>query len=163
MIHQRQGITLIESIIYVALIAVVLTGVVSLALNMIDLKARHLAMRDVIAAGSWANSAVADNIRGAESIVSPGPGLASTSLELLFPGGTSRKIYLKSGGLWLAEDSGAGQLLLPGYIKASNAFFGRSSAATRIDNINYTLDIGTDKSGAYGFSISLNSSVSTRQ
>ena len=161
-IKNNKGITLIETIVYVALIGVVLSGVVSLTLSIVDLKVRHLAMRDVIANGRWVNTVVSNQVRQASNVISPALGMASSSLELVDFTGETVEIYLSGDRLWLKENSGPRWALTPANLKVFNIQFARGLDNSRVDNIKYEFSIGTDKVGAYDYSISLNSSVSTR-
>jgi hypothetical protein len=156
----KRGLTLVETIIYTALLSVVVAGAAGLMLNISDLKVRHLAMRDVIASGRWINISLKKAVREASGISVPAPGAASSTLEMIISGNPV-KYYVDNSILYQQTGSDMPLALSPDYLNVSNILFTRNSGG-RVDNINYTVDIGTGKAGAYGHSLELGSSVSIR-
>jgi len=102
--HQ-QGYTLIELLLYVAIVSALLTGVVAFFGIVIDARVKNQSVTEVNEQGSFALDYVAQTIRSATSITSPTIGTTGTLLTVIVPTGSlsPTTFSLSSGSLQVKE------------------------------------------------------------
>jgi type II secretory pathway pseudopilin PulG len=99
----KKGFTLIETLIYIALIGGVLTTFISYMLAFINIKGKETVVNDVSYGAKMVMNIISTKIKSADSVISPGNGQASSTLILSISGQSIRfyesanSFYIKDG------------------------------------------------------------------
>jgi Tfp pilus assembly protein PilW len=93
----KRGMTLVETIIYVGLAALVLTSFVSFSLTVAGLRSKNYVWAEVSSSGQVILDLVSREVRQAEAVISPAAGQASSTLILATASGT--KMILNQNGI----------------------------------------------------------------
>ncbi len=101
-----RGITLVETIIYIALIGIVLTGFIALAMSVSGLWAKQTAQGSVNSNIGQIQMILAEQINSAAQIIYPLSGTASTSLSLELNSGQEVIFEVKDSRLTARLGSG---------------------------------------------------------
>lgn len=106
--EKQKGFTLIEFIIYGTLVTIIIGVIVLTSVNVMGARARITAREEVSHNARFALDKIMYEIRRAESITSPEPGLSASSLGLVDGEGDSRVFNLDSEGKVLQMTIGSG-------------------------------------------------------
>lgn len=83
--QNNSGFTLIETLIYVLIIAGVITSMTAIVFNLMEGREKSKAVREVQQNGRIAVELIAQQIRAADAVVTPTAGTNGSSLELDMP------------------------------------------------------------------------------
>jgi type II secretory pathway pseudopilin PulG len=135
----KKGFTLIETLIYVALIGGVLTTFISYMLAFINIKGKEMVINDVSYSAKMAMSIITAKIKSADSIISPGNGQASSTL-IISTGGEQIRFYENANIFFIKVGQGEPIELAGHNLSFSNLLFlnSRDSDPESI-KINYTV------------------------
>lgn len=145
------GSTLIELIIYVAIVAVLLVGVGTIGLSSLEAKTKTRAASEVLSGGTLAIATITRLVAHAEAIVSPAPGLSSDTLILA--SGTSTPFSVSSfsavDGVLLLAEQGDSLFVTPREVRIEDiTFFGIGEGATST-GIAVTLRVSARTEGVF--------------
>lgn len=124
--HSQAGYTLIELLLYVVIVGVLLTSVVSFFGTVTEARVKNQTIAEVDQQGVAVMDYVTQTIRNASSITAPAPGgVAATSLTLVVPtGALSPTIFSLSGTtLQVKEGAAAAISLTNGNVEISGLSF----------------------------------------
>ncbi len=105
----RQGFTLIELIIYVAIASVMFMAISSFAFILLRSRIRSQVITEVEQQGAYVMQIITQTIRNAEGINSPTQGGSNSSLSLNVSGSSNDPTVFDVSGstLWISEGGGA--------------------------------------------------------
>lgn len=148
--HSQSGTTIVELILYVAIVAGLLVGVGGVSMNMFEAKAKGLAVGEVSLAASHALYVIEESVREAQSITLPLLGNASTSVTLVTAIPSTNPTVIRASGNNIEMIIGANPpiLLFPSTLRVSNVQFqnvsypgvGRQGSV----RVSFTIDSGTN-------------------
>lgn len=157
---------MIETLVYIAIISVVMIGFVSFALSVSGLREKNYSMATTQANGRMALEIMAGKIRAAKSVSGPSAGSFDSQLMLTMPIGPNI-IFSVSGGRLQMNEVGVGITDITGaHTKISNLIFTNLSAAGERGNIRieFTADYNaTNSSNEYVYTERLQTAVGLRQ
>jgi prepilin-type N-terminal cleavage/methylation domain-containing protein len=127
----ESGFTLLEVIVYLALFAIVSSGVVLLTLNAYYSRAKAVSIDEVSQNSRLVMGQIAQAIRNASSITSPATSTTSTLIRLQMPNSTRNPTYfdLSSGAVVTKVGSNATSTLTSHKVKVNDFFFHNISYA----------------------------------
>jgi len=107
--NRQQGYTLIELLLYVAIVGSLLTGVVTFFGIVVDARVKNQSVTEVNEQGTFALDYVAQTIRNANSLTSPTIGTTASALTIAVPTAslTPTVFSLSSGALQVKEGAAA--------------------------------------------------------
>lgn len=167
--YSQSGTTIVELILYVAIVAGLLVGVGGVSMNMFESKAKGLAVGEVSFAASRALSVIEEAVRGAQSITLPLIGNASTSVTLATASPSSNPTVIRSSGdnIEMIIGTNPPVLLFPSALRVSNVQFQNVSYPGPFRQgsvrVSFTVDAGTNMlTQSYRFSSSFASTATIR-
>lgn len=167
--HQKhqQGYTLIELLLYVAIVGSLLTGVVAFFGVVVDARVKNQSVTEVNEQGSFALDYVAQTIRNASSITSPTIGTTASALTVVVPTASlSPTIFSLSSGVLQVKEGTAAAVNLTGSKVQVTAFSVKnlSRASTPgLVQISLTLNRPTSSAGnSYDYPRTFTTSVAIR-
>jgi len=127
----NSGFTLLEFLLYIAIIGVTVVAAGAILFNILFAKAKLSALDEVNHNGRFAMEKIADAVRNAEAINAPAPQAASGSLSLqMADGSLDPTVFSLSGGaMTIAEGVGAPAAITTGDVTVSDAVFTNVSYA----------------------------------
>lgn len=160
------GFTLIETLVYIAIIGLVITTFVSYGLSIGATRNKNYSVSIVQSDGRTAMTILSQKIRDAVSVVSPLPGSSADQLVLAMPAPqTNITFSLVNGQLQLIDGSGNTSVITGNNTQISALTFTNLLAGNRQDNIQIDLTIAYRHSSdtAFTYTQRLHTAVSTRQ
>lgn len=138
----NQGFTLIETIIYIAIIGIVISGFVSYSLSLSGVRNKNHSMVAVQANGRVALEVMTQKIREAQAVLAPTSGVSGDQLVLDMPG-TSPDITFSvlSGELTMQEAGSPAAAITDNQISVSNLLFTNLSASGERANIQIEITV----------------------
>ena len=133
----NKGLTLVETIIYTALIGVVATGFISYSLVVINLKNKNYVIEEVNNSSRNVISVISGKIKQAGSIILPISG-ATSSVLILEARDSSTSSIETVNNIVRYSASNAAVNISGSNIKITNLIFENLSAASEKDNIRIT-------------------------
>ena len=161
---QINGFTLVETIIYTALIGITLTGFVIFALTIAGAKVKNDAMREVNANANTALDYLSRKVKSAGSVVSPVKGDSGDELVLAMPDGEIVAIGAADGILTEEIGGNPANITSPGVV-ISNLSFTNLSGAGEEDNVRILFAIssgGEAYSREFFYSMDIQTAVGLR-
>lgn len=155
MILKNKGFTLVETLIYTALIGIVLTGFVSLALNISAIKSKQMVMAEVNTNTRQFKQFLTRQIREADSVISPLSGATSSSLVLLMPNAVTRQISVVGSRISIQDDGGEIMPLTNSRIAVNGLMFTNYNS----ENVKVNFNLGYQDSGSQEFVYQINFST----
>ena len=143
-IKQQQGVTLIETLVYLALVSGILLVATSFAWNIINSRTKAFTIQEVEQNGRFITQKIAGVIKEANLIVFPLTGDTANNLDLeMDDGGTETiSINLNGNDLEWQEDGGPTILLNSNQVKiTSMEFVNLSTANNRSRNVKLLMTI----------------------
>ncbi|MFA5134897.1 MAG: type II secretion system protein [Patescibacteria group bacterium] len=144
MSHKQRGFSLIEMVIYIALIVGILITATSFAWTIINSKTKALVMQEVEQNGRLIVEKVAQAAHGASAVSLPGTGVAGTALELEYQDASKDPVRFSFSGSSLTMSEGAGaaaKLHSDSVVIADLQFVNVSSTDARTVNVFFTVTL----------------------
>jgi len=165
--NMKKGFTLIEMLLYLAILSVVVLALSSFLLLSYTSRVKGGVIAEVEQQGSQTMSIIAQNIRNAQSITAPIAGISSNSLTLTeFTGAVSPSIFDQSGNtLRITEGAAIPINITSNRVIVSSLNFQNLSRPNTpgIVQIKFTLThVNPDNRGEYIYSKSFTSTASLR-
>lgn len=102
-LQASRGFTLVELLIYIALVSVVVTSLILWVLSLAGVRNKNYAAGEVEANRQFILSVLTREVKQAEAIVAPAAGAAGATLELDRPGGLPNAIFRAVDGTFYFE------------------------------------------------------------
>ncbi len=134
------GFTLVETLIYTALVSIVITGFITFALLVSGLSTKNFVIEEVNANARIAINLISQKIRQAEEIVSPIQGTASSTLILKMPDESLITFSLVGDSLVLDEE-GVRNNVISNKVLVKDLNFINLANISKNDNIKTTFNI----------------------
>jgi hypothetical protein len=131
--HNDDGMSLIEILLYLALLGAVTLAVSSLLSVVISTRERYSSIAEVEQAGTLVMQRITQEVRNAKSITSPAAGSAAQPELTLVPQIVGRNpvlIRVQSGAITLTESTGSGIPLSSDNVVATQISFQNTGTAT---------------------------------
>lgn len=161
-----KGFTLIETLIYIAIVSIVMVSFISFALSVSGLRNKNYSVATTQANSRMALEMMTKKIRSAQNVISPSAGLSDNQLMLAMPAGPNI-IFSVSGNRLQMDEVGIGITNITGVrTKISNLTFTNLSAAGERENIRieFTADYNATGGGnEYAYTEQLRTAVGLRQ
>jgi type II secretory pathway pseudopilin PulG len=109
--HRQQGYTLIELLLYVAMIGTLLTSVTYFFGVVVDARVKNQTVTEVNDQGTALMDYVTQTIRNATSITAPTTGVSAASLTLVVPTGSLSPTVFNMNSTTMQVKEGAGSVL----------------------------------------------------
>lgn len=169
--HNKNGFTIVELIIYIAVFAILITTITLFALSFIEAATKSRIKKEVTLGTYSAMKAMVYEIKRANSVYTPTsvfgshPGQLSLETSQELPEGeqaTYIDFYLDSDRLYLKREGQNPQLLISENLKLTNLEFEYLASTPESVRIDLTLEYDTS-APEYQYSYSLSSSGSIRK
>jgi len=163
-----RGFTLVETILYVAIVGSVLTAFVLFGLSITRNRVKNLVVTEVQYTGKHAIDIAGQLIREADDVVTPAEGNSATSLVLDMPGTPDNTtIALNAGRVEITEGSGPPTVtpITPDIITVSSLNFINRAAAGEKDNIviSFTAEFENNPTIEYQYSQDFEAGITIRR
>ena len=93
----KQGFTLVETLLYALLVGMIVSGLISFSLAMISIKAKSEIIAEINANINDLGDIISREVKTAQEIITPGPGQSSDSLVLIAPVNNTKTITVADG------------------------------------------------------------------
>ncbi|MFH1089110.1 MAG: prepilin-type N-terminal cleavage/methylation domain-containing protein [Candidatus Uhrbacteria bacterium] len=166
--HQKnnRGFTLIEMIIYIAIIGVIISGFVSYSLSLSSVRSKNHSMVAVQANGRVALEVITEKVHGAQAILTPVAGVSSNQLILDMPGANPDITFLVTDGVLTMQETGSSAVVITDNLTSvSNLLFTNLAASGERSNVQVEITLGynvTANNVEFGYSKSYRTAVSPR-
>lgn len=140
---KRQGFTLVEAIIYTALVGIVVTGFISFLLIIVSVRSKNKVINNTNIASRQAAQYIEDTIVFAGSIISPSLGTASAAVAIINQAGQTVTISQVSDALWAETENEIIQLTGNNVI-VTNTIFSRLNN----ESIGFSFTVSGESSGS---------------
>ncbi|MEK7107005.1 MAG: prepilin-type N-terminal cleavage/methylation domain-containing protein [Patescibacteria group bacterium] len=134
----HNGFTLIEFLIYIAIVASLLTTLSALLYQLMGAQVKNQSIADVEQEGELVTQLMTQTVRNASGINSPARGASSSSLSIVtLASSTNPTIFdLSSGTLRIKEGSSSAVSLTTSRVTASNLLFQNYSRTSTPDTVH---------------------------
>ncbi len=150
-----QGATLIEGIIYVAILGIIASTLVSFALTVSSLGAKNYAVSEVNANAQFIMDTITRTIREADDIIVPGQNATAGTLELDMPATVdSTFIGSTNGVVELTVGVGTPTPISTQVVEVTNLTFTNTSRGKAAPSIRVSFDIAFRDAGSIEFAYS---------
>lgn len=142
-----KGFTLIETIIYIAIIGGIMAAFVNFALNVSDSNNKTFEVEEVQANARQALHIISQKIRSAKgvnidsSIFNIDPGVLSLAMTSGASDPTIISLNKDDGSLQIKEGAGSAVMVTAGNVKVTNLVFSNLSASSTRENIGIDLTV----------------------
>lgn len=161
----KKAFTLIEVIVYVAIIGLLVVSFISFALAVSSLRSKNYVASEVNANLRVASEIIGKKIRGAQEVLAPAIGATSSQIFLDMPGSDPDiKILQDQGRIYLVEVGIATSTLTSSSVNIKNLEFAHYSSGNNKSSINFTInaEYGVSNSLDYNYENSLQTSVNIK-
>ena len=160
----EEGFTLIEMIIYIAILGLVITSFTSFVYSVTRTRSKAVAIEEVSSNGRVALNIIKQSMRSSDDVVTPTEGNVDTSLTLDMPGTVDNSLYSVSGGI-LYETIGANPsvAVTTNDVIVSNLQFTNVTKPGKKENIQVSFTVTYANPLAVGFSYTKNFQTSISQ
>ncbi len=155
----KSGFTLIETLIYIAIMGMILFSFVLFGLSITDARDKNYAVQEVQANSRLALDLIAQKIRRADAIVSPTEGNSSNSLTLDMPNAESDLVFNIIDGTLNITEGGQNTPIIGRRINVSGLTFTNLAGSGERGNIRVELTLEYKNSGNVEFAYSQNIST----
>lgn len=164
---QNKGFTLLEVILYIGLLSIILTAIVSFSSMFVESRIKSQAIAEVEQQGLQTMQLITQTIRNAENITSPttGSSAASLTLDVVTAGDDPTIFDLSGNAIRIKEGVGPNVNLTSARITASNLNFQNLSRASTpgIIRVSFTLThVNPNGRNEYNYSKTFYASASLR-
>ena len=165
--QKNMGISLVETIIYVAIFSMIVTTFVTFSSSMTTSRLHNQMTLEINDQGSRAMKTITQAIRNASIVTSPTIGNADSSLTLsMYSSPVNPTIFsVSSGILYITEGAGSQIALTNSKVIVSNLTFSNFSRASTGDIIKVSFTLSSATSGGLGgsYSYTFNGSAQVRK
>jgi len=161
----KKGFTLIEVIVYVAILGAVVVSFISFALAVNQLKNKAYVVAETNSNLRIAADLISRKIRAAQNVVSPSLGDSAAALVLDMPGtDPDLSFYLNQGAIYLEEVGGETTALTSADVNILSLSFDNYGTNSSLSNIHYTIEAEykNNSSSDYKYENKLETSVNTK-
>jgi len=166
-IKKNNGISLVETIIYVAIFSMIVTTFVSFSSSMTSSRLHNQMMLEINDQGSSAMKTITQAIRNASAVTSPTIGSSDSSLTLsMYSSPINPTVFsFSSGVLYITEGAGSQIVLTNSKVVVSNLTFSNFSRASTRDIIKISFTLTSANSGGLGgsYAYTFNGSAQVRK
>jgi len=163
----NNGFTLIESIIYIAIIGTVVVAFITFSLSIGGNRNKAFVWQEVQTNARTAIDLMSQKIRMATDVISPLASTTESILELDMPAPSSNVIFMVMGNqLYLIESGVATTTITSSEVNIANLSFTNMSETGERENIKINMTTEYDNSSGdidYEYSYEVETSVSVRQ
>lgn len=157
--RNEKGFSLLELVLYIGLLAIILTVASTLLVTLLEARAKHQTITEVGEVGQQVTSAITQAIRNADAITSPATGTSASSLTLAtFTTATNPTVINLSGTtLQIKEGTSAAIPITSSYVTVSSLTFTNltRSGTPGVIQVRYTLTY-VNPSGRNAYSVTEN-------
>lgn len=165
-LKNKKGFTLIEVIIYVAILGIIVVSFVSFVLAISSVRNKSYVVSEVNSNLRIAMDLISQKIRSAEAVTSPLSGAVSTSLELDMPNPEPTTVFaLQDGVLHLTEDIITENMITNPEINITELKFTNLGASGKRDSLRIEMAAEYRNAGSrdFQYSNSLKTTVNLRK
>ena len=159
------GFTLVETIMYVAMIGVVVASFITYGISVSATRSKTYFIQEVQENMRGAVELISSKVREAEDVISPTEGASSTSLTLDMPGSDPNILFsLTSGVLYMTEGAGSPVAVVSDEVLYSSLVFTNYSLDGKKEGIRIegTLEYKDSESIEYRYSQNVRTMVNVR-
>ncbi|RLC38577.1 hypothetical protein DRH27_01955 [Candidatus Falkowbacteria bacterium] len=162
-IKDNKGLTLVETVIYTALIGIVISGFISYSLVIVSLKNKNYVIEEVNNSSRNVLTIVSKKVKQARAIISPAKGATSSVLIIEMSGGATSSIS-SINNIVKYSTSSLTQNITSGHIEISDLVFNNLSSGGEKDNIRLTFTASYKEPGSkeYMYEENLQTAVAIR-
>ena len=143
--HTNDGYTLIELLLYIAMTAVLLTGLMAFFGMTLSVRVKNESMNEVEQQGQFVLSTLLQSVRNAESITTPAVAASSTSMTLTTAdSATNPTVYSISGtSLQIKEGTSAAINLTNNNVAVTNFMVKNASRTSSSGSVEISFTLST--------------------
>jgi hypothetical protein len=155
------GFTLVETLIYLAIIGIVVTSFVSFGISVVEARNKNFAVQEVQSNAREALSFMVEKIRNCQNIVTPAENEDGDILTLEMPDGAEQMMfYPENGILYAAIGSSQPRSMTSGQVHVSNLKFMRLGRSVKI---NFTIKFAEGGSRDFSFTEDVETAAALRR
>ncbi len=162
----QHGFTLIEVLVYIAIMTMIMSGIVGYSLSLSDARAKNYVVQNVQSNGRVLLSTLSEKVRMSSIVSTPTAGASSNQLVLAMPGGAPSVVFSLSAGRVVMYVAGNADIYLTdSRTTVANLSFTNTAFAGERDSIDIQADVSyaaSAGSGAYEYSEHLRTAVTRR-
>jgi len=166
-LQHNRGFTLIETLVYIALIVMIVTSVVGYSLSLGESRAKNYVVQNVQANSRTVLSVLSEKIRMSASVSTPTAGASSNQLILTMPNSAPNVIFSLSGGRIVMSVVGSPDVYLTdSRTTVSDLIFTNNSLAGQRGSVSIAAAVsynGAAGDTGYTYSQQLRTAVTRRQ
>ena len=149
--NKRRGTTLIEMILYIAIVSVLLVGVGSVSMSVMDAKSKTRAIGDVFASATKVFGTLSQLVNESSTITTPGLFATSSVLETVsqVPGIGTEHITLVGGALFRTSGTNAPVRLTPPSVRVDDLVFSSVGTMSTSTGVRATLLLSASTTGVW--------------
>ncbi len=154
--HASRGFTLIEVLVYIALITLIMSSIVGYSLSLGGARARNYVVQNVQSNGRVLLSTLGQQIRASALVSTPAAGTSSNQLVLTMPSGSPGVVFsLSSGRVVMSVVGSPDVFLTDDRTTVSNLVFTNTALAGERDSISIQAQVSyAAAAGDVGYSYS---------
>lgn len=147
----QRGTTLIEMILYVAIVAVLLVGVGGVSMSVMDAKSKTSAIGDVFSASTKVFGTLTQVLHESSAIITPAPLSTSPLLETVsvLPGNPVEQITLVDGTIFYTPSVGSPVNLSPALVRVNDLVFSSVGTVSTSTAVRVTLTLSASTTGVW--------------
>jgi len=164
--QEQKGFTLIEVLIYMAIVGVVISNFISFSISATNTRNKTYVIQEVQANARIAKELVGRKIKEAVDVVSPAQGAQAAILELDMPGTSDNTVFSLSNGVLYQQIGAQAPLAVTNQeTLISTILFSNNSVSSDLDSVAYsfTMDFRNVGSNFFDYSETLNGAANVRQ
>lgn len=146
---KSRGTTLIEMILYIAIVAVLLIGVGSVSMSVMDAKSKGRAIGDVFTTATKVFGILTVLVNESNTITTPGVSATSSVLETVSPGAGVGRITLVNGMLFRTLGSNPSVAVTPPFVRVDDIVFSSVGTISTSTGVRVTLLLSASTSGVW--------------
>jgi type II secretory pathway pseudopilin PulG len=165
-IIRLKGFTLVETLIYIAILGALLAYFISFSLSISNSRSKTYVMQEVNANARIALETLAENIRAADNISEPNAGTAEGTLKLDMPDPEDDISFgLSNGELKVTIGASVSYAVISDQVEITNLIFYNLASPGEKDNVRIflTMEYRDPESKEYQYSRSFQTSVNLRK
>ncbi len=148
-INKSRGTTLIEMILYIAIVVVLLIGVGSVSMSVMDAKTKGRAIGDVFATATKVFGTLSELVNVSNAITTPGVSATSSALETLSPSVGAGRITLVNGTLFRTLGTSPSVAITPPLVRVDDIVFSSVGTMSTSTGVRVTLLLSASTTGVW--------------
>jgi len=164
--NTQKGLTLIEVLLYIAIIGIIIQGFITFILSITSANSKTYVIQEVQANTRMALDVISQKIRAADDVITPSEGNSTSTLVLDMPNSDLDLTFsIINGVLDITEETASSTPITSNEINISSLTFTNLATAGEKDNIKIeiTAIYKTGESKEFQYSQMLQTSVSLRK